>query len=532
MRRFGFVLLAAVGLASLAHAADLPGTKAPASPSNCWASFWDWLNSSSYDCPLTYAGFTLYGSLDLGVGYFAEGAPFNPSADKLPYGIQKYATGGRWQPAFNALSTSVLGVNMKEDLAYGWSLIGLLEAGVNPYSGMLDNGPRSLADNNSRPSGKWPNQTANFDGSRAGQWDNSQGYVGFSNPVYGTITFGRTNSLSFDVLSGYDPAASIAFSALGFSNAFPGFGDTETARSNTAFTYRLTYQNFRAAAQAQVGGYSLGNGSNGMYQGQLGADFGPLSLDGVVSWAKDAVSLSSFGGSNVACVNTANCFIYVNNAYYDPNTVLKATLSNNAGVELAAKYKWNNVTFYAGYLYARLANPSDSYLSGFPTVAEGIFVPAGYWNKGVYTNAAVTDNAYNINRKLNTVWTGFKWSVWSNLTVAMGFYYQNQNNYNFTVNKSGFTTTAACTGTGAYISSSKCAGSQDAVSLLIDYRPVPRVDLYAGVMLSNVYGGLASGYTETTTYYALGPKGKIFTATATTAHTQDYDPTVGIRIRF
>ena len=210
----------------------------------------------------------------------------------------------------------------------------------------------------------------------------------------------------------------------------------------------------------------------------------------------------------------------------------KATLSNNAGVELAAKYTWKPVTFYAGYLYARLANPSDSYLTGFPTIAEGVFVPAGYWSKGVYTNAAVTSNAYNFNGVLNTVWTGFTWSVWSNLDVAMGFYYQNQNNYNFSVSKNGFTTAAACTGTGAFISSGKCAGGQDAVSLLVDYRPVKRVDIYAGVMLTNVYGGLANGYTSTYTYYAPGAHGKIVSATATTAHTQEYDPTVGIRIRF
>ncbi len=346
--------------------------------------------------------------------------------------------------------------DLKEDLAPvglpGWSLIGVLEAGINPYSGMLDNGPRSLADNNARPAGKYPWQTSNFDGSRAGQWDNSQAYVGFSHPAYGSITFGRTNSLSFDAISAYDPVASIAFSALGFSNSFPGFGDTVTARPNTAFTYRLTYGNFRAAAQAQIGGYDWGNGTQGMYQGQLGADFGPLSLDGVVSWAKDAVSLSSFSGSNVACVKSVDCFIYVNNAYYDPNSVLKATLSNDFGLELVAKYKWNAVTFYGGYLYANLSNPSDDYLTGFPTVAEGIFIPPGAWSKGVYTNAAVTDNAYNINRKLNTVWTGFKWSVWSNLTFAMAFYYQSQNDYS----------TAPCTGTGAFISSSACAGSQDA----------------------------------------------------------------------
>jgi len=32
---------------------------------------------------------------------------------------------------------------------------------------------------------------------------------------------------------------------------------------------------------------------------------------------------------------------------------------------------------------------------------------------------------------------------------------------------------------------------------MIDCRPVKRVDLYAGLMISNVYGGLANGYQVT-----------------------------------
>ncbi len=514
MKTFGIAVLATLGFAGFARAADLPTDKPSAQTQaapNCWGGLWDWVNTSAADCPLTYGGVTLYGTLDLGVGYFSQGSAFTPSSDKLVYGIQKYSTGSRWQPTYNALSTSVVGLKMQENLAYGWSLVGMLEAGVNPYSGMLDNQPQTLADNNARPSGKWPYQTSNFDGSRAGQWDNSQGFIGFSNPVYGTITFGRTNSLSFDALSAHDPVTSIAFSPLGFSNAFPGFGDTVTVRPNTAFTYHLSYENFRAAGQVQVGGYGVGNGTNGMYQGQLGADFGPLSLDGILSWAKDAVSLASFSGSNVAELGkTGYWFINVNNAYYDPNSVLKATLSNNLGVELLAKYRWNQLIFYGGYLYARLTNPSDDYLTGFPTVAEGIFIPPGVWSKGVYTNAAVTDNAYNINKVLQTFWTGVKWSVRSNLDLSAGFYYQDQNDYNFTVGASRVTTSLACTGTGLNISSGKCAGSQDAISFLADWRPVNRVDVYAGVMVSNVYGGLASGF----------------------LHAQNYDPAAGIRIRF
>jgi hypothetical protein len=257
-----------------------------------------------------------------------------------------------------------------------------------------------------------------------------------------------------------------------------------------------------------------------MYQGQLGFDFGSLSVDGVLSWAKDAVSLSTFGGSNIACLTPANCFINVNNQYFDPNTVLKATLSNKLGGELVAKYKWDPFTFYGGWIYARLMNPSDDFLTGFPTISQGIFVPPGSFNSsGVYTNSAVTVNSYNVQRVLNTFCTGVKWKVRSDLEAAVGFYYQGQNNYN----------TSPCTGSGPFISSSKCSGSQDGLSVYLDWKPVKRVDIYAGVMLTNVYGGIANGYLSTSTTFI---PGTTKTVSFDVARTQSYDPTVGIRVRF
>ena len=114
-------------------------------------------------------------------------------------------------------------------------------------------------------------------------------------------------------------------------------------------------------------------------------DFGPLSLDGVVSYARNAVSLSTYeinpwlsptsvkdidGGWFITQKNIAG-----QTEYYNPNNVLKATLSNNFGLELVGKYRWNSVTFYGGYLYANLGDPSDAYANGFSTIANGIFVP-------------------------------------------------------------------------------------------------------------------------------------------------------------
>ena len=92
---------------------------------------------------------------------------------------------------------------------------------------------------------------------------------------------------------------------------------------------------------------------------------------------------------------------------------------NAAGVELAARYTWGPVRFYGGYIYARIMNPSDDYVDGFPTIAAGIFVPPG----------TVTSDAYNVNRIVNAFWTGARYSLWSNLDLAAGFYYRIQNDY-------------------------------------------------------------------------------------------------------
>ena len=157
-------------------------------------------------------------------------------------------------------------------------------------------------------------KSANADSSRTGQWDNSQGFIGLSNKTYGTLTVGRVNTLSLDAINSYDPmGGSYAFSPLGFSGSFAGFGNTEAARANTAVKYRLEVPypsfygaNFRVGGLVQWGGYDQGNGTGGLYQGQAGADFnlfqgspygGVLSMDFIGSWAKDVVNVGTFTGS-------------------------------------------------------------------------------------------------------------------------------------------------------------------------------------------------------------------------------------------
>jgi len=479
MKRLGLIVLTTVGMASVANAQSLPSVKGEADqPKSCFSDFYTYMTSTIKDCPLSYAGVTLFGNIDGGYGYESHAAPMGYSADKLNYAIQRNSGRGAWQWSPNASSTSTLGVKVEEKIVDKWKFIGVAETGFNPYSLNLINGPQSLAYNNFN---KTANQRTQFDSSRAGQWDNGQGFFGISNPDYGTLTFGRTNTLAQSAIGKFDPVASVAFSQLGFSAAYAGFGAGTTVRSNTAFTYRIDYQGIRLGAQAQVGGYELGNASTGQYQFLIGTDFGNLSLDAIGGWASNSVSLASYAGGALP-------------AGYDPTSILKATVHNNAGVALMAEYKWDKFKFYAGYIFAQTSNPSNTnYPGGLPTIiSAGLFVPPG----------AVTANAYNLARDQNTVWTGLKYAAMKNLELSAGVYWESQNDY--------LQGPAVCTGSGINTSSGKCSGGRYSYSFLADWKPVPRVDVYAGVMVSNVYGGVANGF----------------------QYSQNIDPTIGVRFRF
>ena len=266
--------------------------------------------------------------------------------------------------------------------------------------------------------------------SRAGQWDNSQGFIGFTNYTYGTLTGGRVNTLSLDGLSPTDAMGSgYAFSPFGFTGMYAGFGDPELARSNTAIKYRLDYINFRAAGLAQIGGYNQGNGSASMWQGQIGGDFnlfgGVLSLDGVGSYAKDGVITSIFNGTcavptkgpfagQTVCVNSIPNFYNADD--------LRATLSNNTGVLLLAKYTWGALNLFGGYEYFRNANPSDDYPNGFKTIG-GYNVPGNIIGNKNFPTVWITTNAYNINRIYNVFWGGAKYAVNDRLDLIGAVYY-------------------------------------------------------------------------------------------------------------
>jgi predicted porin len=561
MKKLGVSLAIMLAAGAAAHAADLPTTKAPATPApSCWSSIWTWLNSTPADCPLSYGPFTLYATLDGGLGYESNGAGINSFWNNgVANIITKQSTHGpQWLWTPNGLSQSVVGIKMSQDLGGlglpGWSIIGDAETGFNPYGGELAWAQRAQAMENGKSLFL---QNAQADSSRTGQWDNSQGFIGVSNKTYGTLVVGRVNTLSLDGINSYDPmSGSYAFSPLAYSGSYAGFGDTEAARVNTAVKYRVEIQNFRLGGLWQWGGYDQGNGTAGLYQGQVGGDFnipnlpnnfpniggGLLSLDAIGSYGKDEVNLATMGSLTQCATLKSGPFKGQTGCDYDQglsgtiplyynNSDFQATLSDNIGLELLGKYKWQQWTLYGGYTVYRQSNPSGNYPNGFETIGyfnvpaeiPGFNVPGTIANK-LWPTQWVINNNYNINRIANFWWTGIRYDITPQLDVVGAFYILGQNDYNFSVNsKTGITTSAACTGAVtsgvlpngtpfsiARSSSGKCAGSTDFISFLIDYRPVKRMDVYAGVMISNVYGGLANGY------YA----------------TQTINPTAGIRVKF
>jgi len=482
----GLLLLAAC--ATDASADDIMVTKtAPAvttnalSPPATCSSLEDFVVTA---CPLTWNGITVYGTIDGGVTWLSHGAPFNgTSAVGADYLIQKYSNRAQWSLAPNGLTQSNIGIKGKEPFAAGWAFIFDLQAGFDPYSLQLANGPHSVVQNGGVP---LTSQNSGADSSRAGQFYNSVGYLGVSSP-YGTLTVFRQNSLTLDAVFAYDPmGASYAFSPIGWQGITCGVGDTEDCRFSTSMKYRVDIGQFRVAALWQFGGYSLNNAATGSYQFQVGGDItnlagGTLSLDAIGSHVQNAVSIALAGNTLPAVLPQ----------------VVTATLSDDSSVMLVGKYSKGPVKLFAGYEFIRYAPPSSPFApgAGFNDIS-GDFVCAGC---AAINNTNINSTAFNAGDKLfHVFWTGVKYAVTDNLDLIGAYYHYDQPAFGAPVN---------CANAAAF---ANCHGTFDAVSFVVDWQFAKKFDAYAGIMFSQENGGLANGFLNRSTI----------------------DPTVGLRFRF
>jgi predicted porin len=438
------------------------------------------LPASITDGGFTLNGISLYGGIDVGVGYQSHGAPFNGTyGPGRNYLIQNTDDRPQFGAAPNALSYSNIGLRGVEPIMPGLNAIFNLNTTFNPYSGQLSNNLDTLVQNNGLSK---EDQISGGDSSRNGQAFNSYAYFGLSSAKYGTITFGRQNSLPLDEILIYDPLeASNAFSVIGYQGATAGGGTTEDARLDDTFQYRYNYGRYHVIALTTLGDGDS-DSAHSAYQFDAGATFGGLDVDAVFSKIHGAVSASSLGQPNEF---TPAGDDLTSNGIVEPSNSLQATIADNTAAYLMAKYTLNQWTYYAGYSHIGSANPSGATTTAFSD--DG--TPISYSN--------IT--AFPKQKELQVFWAGFRYAYSSKLEFRAAYYQELQNSY----------------GTGSFEGchtsiSPTCSGETEAVSMLADYHFTKRLDSYFGAEYSTVSGGQSSGFLARNTI----------------------DPTLGLRVTF
>jgi predicted porin len=424
---------------------------------------------------LTFAGVTLYGTIDVGVAYMTHGAPLSQTwSPGLPYFIQSFSNHSILSVGPNGLSQSKVGLSGVEPLGFGdWSGVFRLETGFNPTSGRLTDGPGSLVVNNGRP---LTTRVSGGDSSRAGQPFQGAAYAGVSSSTFGTLTFGHQGTLMSESLSKYDPQLQAnAFSPISLQGTAGGFGDTQDRIFDSALKYVINIGVVHVGFIHEFG--SAGYIPESSDEASVGADIAGLSVDAIYGKVRGAVAGASLSAAQVATLPALG---------YSPSNSIAATISDNTGYAALVRYdmkQWVPIKLYAGWERIKFNNP------GHP-------IPAGTTDIGGYTLAVVNNAAFNIQRILQISWAGVRYSPLPQLDLSAAYYQYNQksNNANGCRNNSATT----------------CAGELHDGSLVADYHWTKRFDTYAGVNYSLIQNGLSSGY----------------------LFTNDWTPMVGVRFTF
>ena len=419
---------------------------------------------------LTWRGITLYGNVDIGVGYQTHGQDLSPNFPTGRNYLVGRASGGSefgFNP--NADSFSILGIRGAETVVPGVKVVFDLETGFVPTSGRLADGLGGFVPNNGKALSQ---MSGNGDSSRDGQVFNSVAWGGISTK-YGTLTFGRQASVDTDFVSAYDPVSgSAAFSLLAIQQYSFGGGTAEGARLDNSFKYTGAYGPVRASLLYQLpdapgkGAYD-GQGGGSSIEADLGTTIQNLSVDVAFSQVNDALFVTTLSAEQLLT---------------NPQNSLAATASDNTAVAVGASYKIGKLTLLGGYQNIRFTNPGDP-------VADGA-------DDYGYELSVVNDTAYIRNKVLQYLWFGGHYAVTPKLTLRAGYYYESQNSY-----------AAQPCGNS---SSALCAGDLSALSGVADYQWTKYFDLYLGAMYSRAANGLASGFQNST----------------------NFDPTVGVKVTF
>jgi predicted porin len=369
----------------------------------------------------------------------------------------------------SGLGQSVIGLKGAERIDGDWTALFKLETAINPAQGRVTDAVGTIAANNGVAQ---QSQTAYSDSSLAGQLFGSAAYAGVSNSTWGTVTFGRQNTLQSDAITNYDASGRAnAFSLIGSSGNTAGAGRTEVARWDNSVKYLGSYGPARLGLMYQFGGTVARDDSG--FGADLGFDYAGFSFDGTYTVKKDAIASAPLSAAQVKTAAAAG---------YDITRSISATVSDNTSWGLNAKYVWDKASFYAGYERIHFGNASSP-------------LPVGFMSIGGY-QAAVVNNTSVQGERLEVIWAGARYWATPKLEAVFGWNHYIQNNFHFdNCSDSTF---------------SSCSGSEDVFGLFADYHVGKKFELYGGAMYSQVIGGLANGY----------------------FHNNNIDPTVGLRYSF
>jgi predicted porin len=458
-----------------------PGSSVDSMAADYVADKTEYKKAPPLDDSLTWHGATLYGLIDMGLTYQNHGAPLNNTTGVgLNYLIAKNSNGSYFGVGPNGLSSSFVGLKGNQEIVDGLSVVFNLQTGFNPQSGKLSDGLGSIVQNNGLAVGA---QNTFADSAKDGQAFNVAAYAGLSSPIYGTLTYGRQNSLTSDGVVAYDPmSSSNAFSLIGFQGTTGGAGDTENRILDNSFKYAVNLGPVRAAVETQFSGGGNSAPRN-VVEGQIGGDYMGLSLDAIFGHVQDAVSSAPLTSAQVLDVTALG----INKG----SGSVSSTVSDNTSVMILAKYAVGPVKLFAGYEHMQFANP------GTP-LAPGNFLEGGY------TIGVVNNTNFATDKILQVFWGGAKYAVRSDVDLIFAYYHEEQNSFQ------GGTPVTSNAAHCSNASLAQCSGQLDAASFLADYRFARRFDAYAGIMWSQVSNGLANGFLQRSSI----------------------DPTIGFRFQF
>jgi predicted porin len=464
---------------------------------------------------LTWHGITLYGTLDVGVGWVSHGLPengYNYEGESL---VNRNGNHSQFLIAPNNLSQTGLGIKGKEEFLPGWSVVFNASTGINPQSGQLANMAATNTTNNGLPRSSY---SITGDGARAGQAFNDELFAGIASVDFGTLTAGRQRALGTDTMLAYDPAGgAYSFSYIGYNGTMAGGGDTEDTRWDDALKYRVAYGPVHFGAM-----YKFADGSGGCYSASstwtaatctpeqahntafgfdVGAEYGKFSADVVYQHYNQAISVlnpllgaESLSAPYQSTTNSINTNPITGANVIGTNNTEYGIVTDNEALMVAAKYTWDQFKFFGGYEHILYKNPSNPL--GIGASAQGGYLLSG-----------VEDDNLDSDKKVQIWWTGVKFAYDSKSDITVSWYHQLQNDFRLP---------STCSATAGFRSS--CAGTLNEVSLYTDHHFTKRFDAFAGIAYSDVSGGLAIAIPH-------GPGVPYL-------HNSNLAPTVGVRYSF